>query len=266
MKIKSLVLSSLSVLAIMFALMFSPNQANAQGADSMTVVSGMNTSFETAATPSGSLKDKVYGYYANGQFVVNGLVNDVVTKNGQQFTVYDPDGTGSTTLTVYTEKTSTGTTPAPTPKPESPSKNTGDTNTGDSTTPSKGKETSGQKETTNQKKTSDQKATSGQKETSKKETTTSQKEATQKATSGQKATSKETTSEKETNKAEKTNEKASSSKKEETEKVESDKYKEDKLPKTGDESTFPVKTTAGVLLIMVALVIGWSKRKAILKR
>ncbi|MED5094560.1 LPXTG cell wall anchor domain-containing protein, partial [Bacillus safensis] len=49
--------------------------------------------------------------------------------------------------------------------------------------------------------------------------------------------------------------------------VKSNEYKEDKLPKTGDEqNTMPIKAILGSLLIVVALLIGWTKRKAILKR
>ncbi|MED5094468.1 hypothetical protein, partial [Bacillus safensis] len=118
MKIKSMIVSSLTALVVLFALM-PIGKVHAEGTESMTIVSGKNTSFETAATPSGSLKDKVYGYYANGQFVVNGLVNEIISNSGQKITVFDPTGTGSTTLVVYTQKSEV--TPPPTPKPEKPS-------------------------------------------------------------------------------------------------------------------------------------------------
>ncbi|MHC6167571.1 hypothetical protein [Bacillus velezensis] len=79
-----------------------PTHMSAKETCSMTINSGKNTDFESAVSADGACSNLVYGYYADDQFVVNGLVNEVVGSNGQQFTVYTPNGKGETTLTVNT--------------------------------------------------------------------------------------------------------------------------------------------------------------------
>ncbi|MEH2980260.1 MULTISPECIES: hypothetical protein [Bacillati] len=79
-----------------------PTHMSAKETCTMTINSERNTDFESAVSADGACSNLVYGYYADDQFVVNGLVNDVVGSDGQQFTVYTPNGKGETTLTVNT--------------------------------------------------------------------------------------------------------------------------------------------------------------------
>ncbi|MGG1021175.1 hypothetical protein G3M81_22980 [Bacillus paralicheniformis] len=78
------------------------SSASAKGTCHMTIVSNKNTSFETAVSADGECRNLVYGYYANDQFLINGLINEVVGSSGQQFTVYTPNNSGETILTVKT--------------------------------------------------------------------------------------------------------------------------------------------------------------------
>ncbi|CAI6330688.1 LPXTG cell wall anchor domain-containing protein [Bacillus subtilis] len=252
-KMKLLFVSGVSALALMISLLFIPNQASAQGTDQMTIDSSKNTSMENAATPSGETKDLVYGYYANGQFVINGLVNEVVTKSGQQFTVYTPNGNGATTLTVYTVKGSDSV--KPTPTPEQPKKE--ETTGGNTQTPKK--EENSSKTQTPKKEENSSKTQTAQKEESSSKTQTAQKEESSSKT--QTAQKEESSSKTQTAQKEESSSKTQTAQKE----VKSSEYKESKLPKTGDDNTMPVKV-AGALVVLAGLVVAWMKRKTIFSK
>ncbi|MEH2988253.1 LPXTG cell wall anchor domain-containing protein [Bacillus amyloliquefaciens] len=240
-KMKLLLVSGVSALALMISLWFVPNQASAQGTDQMTINSSKNTSMENAATPSGEAKDLVYGYYANGQFVINGLVNEVVTKSGQQFTVYTPNGNGATTLTVYTVKGSDDST-KPTPAPEQPKKEENKSNTQAPKKEENKSNTQAPKKEENKSSTQAPK-----KEENKSSTQAPKKEENKSSTQAPK---------KEENKSN-----TQAPKKE----VKSSEYKESKLPKTGDDNTIPMKA-AGALIVLTGLVVAWMKRKTIFSK
>lgn len=99
MKIKKMIVSgvlsaTLAVTASIPNIPILENKVRAEGACSMTINSSKNTSFDTAATANGECRDLVFGYYANGTFLVEGLVTAPVSYSGQKFTIYPPSASG----------------------------------------------------------------------------------------------------------------------------------------------------------------------------
>ncbi|UOE96090.1 hypothetical protein [Alkalihalobacillus sp. LMS39] len=101
-----------------------PNQVSANTAQcKMTIVSDRHTGFDKPANSDGECRDLVYGFYnaSSKQFQIYGYVTHVVSRSGEQFTIYPPTGSTEAVLTVTTvlnAEPKPEPEPKPKPKPE----------------------------------------------------------------------------------------------------------------------------------------------------
>ncbi|MED5094557.1 hypothetical protein [Bacillus safensis] len=95
-----------SIIVLMFAMLISncffDNPVTAKSNCHMTIISNQNKDFETATTADGICANLIYGYYANDEFLINGLINEVVGSSDQEYSLYLPNGIGETILKVRT--------------------------------------------------------------------------------------------------------------------------------------------------------------------
>ena len=93
---------------------------DAPGKDSITITT--DNTFDNRARPNGDLRNEVTGYYAHGEFYVDGSYLGPVT-NGQKVKMFSTNGTYILTVhTVVKSKEQPKPEPKPEPKPQQPKK------------------------------------------------------------------------------------------------------------------------------------------------
>ncbi|MGG4123622.1 hypothetical protein ABEV79_08935 [Bacillus licheniformis] len=123
---------------------------DAPGKDSITITT--DNTFDNRARPNGDLRNEVTGYYAHGEFYVDGSYLGPVT-NGQKVKMFSTNGTYILTVhTVVKTKEQPKPEPKPEPKPQQPkkdnnSKSSSKQQDSTSSSPSKHKSNSNKKET-----------------------------------------------------------------------------------------------------------------------